>query len=73
MEPWAAPKKLLVSVEAPPAPVRVPSQRPLTPSVPPITSVTNNKGDNQHSEIYILQLNISRIHDVAGTILGSMC
>ena len=30
-----------------PAPVRVPSQRPLTPSVASVTSVTNDKGDNE--------------------------
>ena len=33
MEPWAAAKKLSISVAVPPAPVRVPSQRPLAPSV----------------------------------------
>ena len=44
MEPWAAAKKkLLVSVAVPPALVRVPSQRPLAPSV---ASVANDKGDN---------------------------
>ena len=32
------------SVTVPPAPVRVPSQRPHVPSV---TSVTNDKGDNE--------------------------
>ena len=42
MEPWAAAKKLSVAV--PPAPVRVPSQRPLAPRVP---SVANDKGDNE--------------------------
>ena len=31
----------------PPAPVRVPSQRPLTPSVESVMSVTNGKGDNE--------------------------
>ena len=36
--------KLLVSVAVPPATVRVPSQRPLAPSV---TSVANDKGDNE--------------------------
>ena len=47
MEPWAAAKeKLLVSVAVPPAPVRVPNQRPLAPSVTSVTSVTNNKDDN---------------------------
>ena len=29
------------------APVRVPSQRPLTPSVTSVTSVANDKGDNE--------------------------
>ena len=31
----------------PPAPVRVPSQRPLTPSVASVTSVSNDKGGNE--------------------------
>ena len=31
----------------PPAPVRIPSQRPLAPSVASITSVANGKGDNE--------------------------
>ena len=30
----------------PPAPVRVPAQRPLAPSVTSVTSVTNDKGGN---------------------------
>ena len=34
-------KELLVSVAVPPTPVRVPSQRPLAPSVALVTSVTN--------------------------------
>ena len=38
------PKKLHASVAVPPAPVRIPSQRPLAPSV---TSVANDKGDNE--------------------------
>ena len=42
MEPWAS-----FSVAVPPAPVRVPSQRPLTPSVASVTSVANVKGDNE--------------------------
>jgi hypothetical protein len=37
-------KKLSVSVAVPPAPVRVPSQRPLAQSV---TSVANDKDDNE--------------------------
>ena len=40
-------KKLSVSVAAPPAPVRVPSQRPLAPSVASVTSVANDIGDNE--------------------------
>ena len=31
----------------PPAPVRVPSQRPLAPSVASVTSVANEKGDKK--------------------------
>ena len=31
----------------PPAHVRVPSQRPLVPSVASVTSVANDKGDNE--------------------------
>ena len=31
----------------PPAPVRVPKQRPLAPSVTSITSVANDKGDDE--------------------------
>ena len=31
----------------PPAPVRVPSQRPLAPSVASVTSVANDKDDNE--------------------------
>ena len=41
------PKKLQASVAVPPVPVRVPSQRPLAPSVTPVTSVANDKGDNE--------------------------
>ena len=47
MEPWAAAKKVSVSVSVPPAPVRVPSQRPLAPSVASVSSVPNDKGDNE--------------------------
>ena len=38
MEPWAA---------VPRAPVRVPSQRTLAPSVTSVTSVANDKDDNE--------------------------
>ena len=31
----------------PPAPVQVPSQRPLAPSVASVTVVANDKGDNE--------------------------
>jgi hypothetical protein len=44
MEPWTATKKRLDSVAVPPAPVWVPSQTPLVPSVMP---VANDKGDNE--------------------------
>ena len=39
---WLRPKKLLVSVAMPPAPVRVPSQRPLAPMVASVTTVAND-------------------------------
>ena len=48
--PWIhglRPKKLSVSMAVPPAPVRVPSERPLAPSVASVTSVANYKGDNE--------------------------
>ena len=48
--PWShglGPKKLSASVTVPPAPVRVPSQRPLAPSVASVTSVANDKDDNE--------------------------
>ena len=41
------PKKLSVSVAEPPAPVRVPSQRQLARRVASVTSVANDKGDNE--------------------------
>ena len=48
MEPWGLrPKKFQTSVAVPAAPVWVPSQRPLAPSVASVTSVANDKGDNE--------------------------
>ena len=41
------PKKLSLSVAVPPAPVLVPSQRPLATSVASVTSVANDKDDNE--------------------------
>jgi hypothetical protein len=44
--PWShglRPEKLLVSVAMAPAPVRIPSERPLAPSVASVTSVANDK------------------------------
>ena len=41
------PKKALATVTVPPAPLRVPSQRSLAPSVTSVTSVANDKGDNE--------------------------
>ena len=40
-------KNLSVSVAMPAASVRVPSQRPIAPSVASVTSVVNDKGDNE--------------------------
>ena len=48
MKPWRLrPEKFETSAAVPPAPVRVPSQRPLAPSVESVTSVANVKGDNE--------------------------
>ena len=47
MEPWPAAKKNLVSVAVPPAPLRVPSQRPLAPRVTSVTMIANDKRDNE--------------------------
>ena len=48
MEPWAAAKKQnFFSVAVPPVPVRVLIQRPLAPSVASLTSVANDKGDDE--------------------------
>ena len=41
------PKKLHASVAVPAAPVRVPSQMSLAPSVTSVTSVANDKDDNE--------------------------
>ena len=46
MEQCAAARKALDSVAVPPAPVRVPSQRPFAPSFASVTSVANGKGNN---------------------------
>ena len=44
LEPWGQrTKKFQTSVAVPPAPVWVPSQRPLAPSVTSVTSVANDK------------------------------
>jgi len=61
MEPWAAAKKISVSVAVPPGPVRVPSQRPLAPSVASVTSVANDKGDNE--------MNLRAVHRSPGICL----
>ena len=47
MELWVAAKKAFSYVAVPLAPVRVPSQRPLAPNVASVTSVANDKGDNE--------------------------
>ena len=43
----AAAKKFQTNVAVPPAPVLIPSQRPISPSVPSVTSVANDKDDNE--------------------------
>ena len=40
------PKGLYASVAVSASPIRVPSYRPLAPSVTSVTSVANDKGDN---------------------------
>ena len=55
------PKKLSVCVVVPPAPVRVPSQRPLAPSVASLTLVANDKGDNE--------MILGAVHRFPGTCL----
>ena len=40
-------EKSYASVAVPPAPVWVPSQRSLAPSIASVTSVANDKGDNE--------------------------
>ena len=48
LEPWGLwPKKFQISVAVPPVPVRVPSQMPLAPSVASVTSVANDKDNNE--------------------------
>ena len=44
---WLWPKKLSISVTVPPAPVWVPSQKPLAPNVVSVISVANDKGNNE--------------------------
>ena len=48
--PWSLglrPKKLSISVAVTPAPVRVPRQSPLAPSVVSVTSIANDNDDNE--------------------------
>ena len=47
MEPRIVPQILYVSVAVPPAPVRVPSQKPLALSVMSITLSANDRVDNE--------------------------
>ena len=47
MEPWGLQQKTFQTRAVPPAPVRVPSRRPLAPSVASVTSVANDKGGNE--------------------------
>ena len=63
MEPWGLrPKKVQTRVAVPPAPVRVPSQRLLAPSVASVTSVANNKGEYiQGIQLCVPQVTIANI------------
>ena len=48
MEPLGLrPKNFQTSLVVPPAPLRIHSQRPLAPNVASVTSVPNDKGDNE--------------------------
>ena len=47
MESWAEVKRALSFVAVPPAPLRVPSQRPLASSVASVTSFANDKCGNE--------------------------
>ena len=58
------PKKLSVSVAVPPAPVRVPSQRPLAPSISSVKSDANDKGDNEMNKSSVL-LSLAYVRDIA--------
>ena len=49
MEPWATPKKLSASVVMPTAPVRILSQRSVTPSVTTVIYANNDKADNNNN------------------------
>ena len=55
-------KKLLVSVAVPSALVRVPSQRSFFPSVVSVTSVANDKDDNE--------MTMGAVHRSPGIIYG---
>ena len=44
------------SVAVPPAPVRVPSQRPLVPSFASVTQIANDKGDNEMISPFLSRL-----------------
>jgi hypothetical protein len=54
-------KNFSLSVAVPPAPVRVPSQKPLASSVASVTSVANDKGDNE--------MNLGAVHSSPGICL----
>ena len=64
MEPRGLrPKKFQTSVAVPPAPVWVPSQRPLAPSVASVTSVANDKDDNEMILGAVAQISRPQLED----------
>ena len=71
MEYWAAAKKKLsVSVAVPPAPVRVPCQRPLAPNVASVTLVANDKDDKPCAR---LLKNTQNYHELLNNSRNGLC
>ena len=61
----------------PPATIRVPSQKPLAPSVASVTSVTNDKGDNEIilglcTDLLTFALQPRKMLDITGKSTGKL-
>ena len=67
------PKKISVNVEAPPARVRVPSQRPLAPSVASVRSVANNKAVYRYPGIFLTAEENSRKPQLGDRLAKGLC